>query len=130
AFATVIASDAAGIPFTDGIVLRFVILGLCWLACVIYVMRYAERVRKDPTKSIVYDRKAENEAHFLKGHDFAAETAFTGLHKIVLILFAATFVVMIWGVLKGGWWMAEMTGLFFAMAIVIGVIARMGEQGL
>jgi len=29
AFATVIASDAAGIPFTDGIVLRFVILGLC-----------------------------------------------------------------------------------------------------
>ena len=31
---------------------------------------------------------------------------FTGLHKIVLVLFALTFAVMIWGVSTGGWWMA------------------------
>ncbi len=128
AFATVIASDAAGIPCTDGIGLRFVILGLCWLACVIYVMRYAERVRQDPTRSIVYDRKGENEAHFLKGRDSAAAATFTGLHKLVLVLFAVTFVVMIWGVLKGGWWMGEMTALFLAAAIVVGIVARTGEE--
>src|SRR5690606_6027399 len=57
AFATVIASDAAGVPFTNGMTLRLIILGLTWLACVAYVMRYAERVRRDPSKSIVYDRK-------------------------------------------------------------------------
>lgn len=128
AFATVIASDAAGIPFTQGIVLRFVILGLSWLACVIYVMRYAERVRLDPTKSLVYDRKAANEAHFLAGHENDAELEFTGLHKIVLALFGLTFVVMVWGVLFGGWWMGEMTGLFLASALLIGIIARTGEQ--
>ena len=130
AFATVIASDAAGVPFTDGMVLRFVILGLCWVVSVAYVMRYAERVRRDPAKSIVHDRKEENEAHFLKGRSAAANTSFTGLHKIVLVLFLATFVVMIWGVLKGGWWMGEMTGLFLASAILIGIIARLGEQAL
>jgi uncharacterized ion transporter superfamily protein YfcC len=128
AFATVIASDAAGVPFTNGIVLRFVILGLCWLACVLFVMRYAERVRQDPTKSIVYDQKGENEAHFLKGRSSAASIEFTTLHKIVLLLFGLTFVVMVWGVLRGGWWMAEMTGLFLASAIVIGLVARPGEQ--
>ncbi|WP_157016713.1 YfcC family protein [Mesorhizobium xinjiangense] len=128
AFATVIASDAAGIPFTQGIVLRFVILGLSWLACVIYVMRYAERVRLDPTKSLVYDRKAANEAHFLAGHENDAELEFTWLHKIVLALFGLTFVVMVWGVLFGGWWMGEMTGLFLASALLIGIIARTGEQ--
>jgi uncharacterized ion transporter superfamily protein YfcC len=127
AFATVIASDAAGIPFTQGIVLRFVILGLCWLACVIYVMRYAERVRLDPTKSLVYDRKAENEAHFLAAHQ-GEKLDFTGLHKLVLTIFGLTFVVMIWGVLKGGWWMGEMSGLFLAAAILVGLVARPGEQ--
>ncbi|MBL8579678.1 MAG: YfcC family protein [Mesorhizobium sp.] len=127
AFATVIASDAAGIPFTDGIVLRFVILGLCWLASVIYVMRYAERVRLDPTRSLVYDRKAANEAHFLAARS-GEEMRFTGLHKIVLVVFALTFVVMIWGVLSAGWWMGQMSGLFLASAILIGLIARPGEE--
>jgi len=114
--------------FATVIVLRFVILGLTWLACVAYVMRYAERVRRDPTKSIVADRKAENEAHFLKGRDATESVEFTGLHKIVLAIFGLTFVVMIWGVLKGGWWMAEMSGLFLASAILVGLIARPGEQ--
>lgn len=127
AFATVIASDAAGIPFTQGMVLRFVILGLTWLACVIYVMRYAERVRADPTRSLVYDRKTENEAHFLAAHQGEAPE-FTTLHKIVLAIFGLTFVVMIWGVLKGGWWMGEMSGLFLASAILIGLISRPGEE--
>jgi len=127
AFATVIASDAAGIPFTEGIVLRFVILGLCWLASVVYVMRYAERVRVDPTRSLVYNRKADNEAHFLAGRD-GEEMEFTGLHKIVLAIFALTFVLMIWGVLSAGWWMGQMSGLFLASAILIGLIARPGEE--
>ena len=130
-FATVIAADAAGIPFTDGIILRFVILILCWLACVIYVMRYAERVRQNPELSIVADRRESNEAHFLKGRsvgDAPEHLEFTPLRKIVLILFALTFGVMIWGVSAGGWWMAEMTGLFLVAAILVGVIARMSEE--
>lgn len=126
AFATVIASDAAGVPFTQGIVLRLVILGLCWLACVVYVMRYAERVRLDPTQSLVYDRKAENEAHFLSA-DQDQHVEFTALHKIVLIIFALTFGVMVWGVLMGGWWMGEMSGLFLASAILVGLVAWQGE---
>src|SRR5690606_4373133 len=104
-----------------------IILGLTWLACVAYVMRYAERVRRDPSKSIVYDRKAENEAHFLSGQE-EGTLAFTGMHKIVLAIFGITFVVMVWGVLKGGWWMGEMSGLFLAAAILIGLIARPGEE--
>ena len=72
-FATVIASNAAQIPFTQGMDLRLAILGLGWLACVIYVMRYARRVKADPSKSLVADQKRENEEHFLKGKQGVAD---------------------------------------------------------
>ena len=130
-FATVIASNAAEVPFTDGIILRFAILFLCWLACVLYVMRYAERVRANPDHSIVADRREANEAHFLKGRapsDDAEALALTPTRKIILTIFAASFGVMIWGVSMGGWWMAEMSALFLVSAIVVGVIGRMGEE--
>ncbi|NCO86319.1 MAG: YfcC family protein [Rhodobacterales bacterium] len=129
AFSTVIASDAAGVTFADGLWLRLAILAVCWAVTVAFVMRYAARVRADPTKSLVYDKKAANEAHFLDASATEA-TAFTGLHKIVLVLFGLTFGVMIWGVSIGGWWMAEMSGLFLVAAIGIGIIARLGEGKL
>jgi uncharacterized ion transporter superfamily protein YfcC len=127
AFSTVIASDAAGISFADGLWLRLVILALTWAAAVAWVMRYAARVKADPSRSLVHDLKAANEAHFGAG---VSDEAFTGLHQIVLILFAATFAVMIWGVSVGGWWMAQMSGLFLFAAIVIGIVGRLGEPRL
>ena len=127
-FATVIAANAAGVPFTDGIILRFVILVLCWLACVVYVMRYAERVRQDPERSIVADRRAENEAHFLKGREEADNMELTPVRRFILVIFVLTFGVMIWGVSVGGWWMAEMSGLFIVSSILVGVIGRMSEE--
>lgn len=125
-FATTIASNAAGIPFTSGMMLRFMILGAGWVACVAYVMWYAERVRANPELSIVANMKASNEAHFeLKG---SADDPFTLRHKLILVLFTLTFGVMIWGVSSQGWWMAEMSGLFLAAAVLIGIVGWMGEK--
>lgn len=127
-FATVIASNAAGIPFTQGMTLRFAILILGWLLCVGYVMRYAEKVRKDPSKSLVADMRAEHQAYFVGSEEHEEMPEFTGTHKLVLVVFALTFAVMIWGVSTGGWWMAEMSGLFLVAAIIVGLIARLGER--
>lgn len=127
-FATVIASNAAGVSFTDGIMLRVALLVACWLACVAFVMRYAERVRLDPSKSLVADMRDSNRAHFLKGRSHSDEVqAFTGRHKLILVIFAASFAVMIWGVSAGGWWMAEMSALFIAASLLVGVVDWMGE---
>lgn len=129
AFSTVIASNAAGVPFTDGLMLRVAILVITFAATTAYVMRYAARVKADPSRSLIFDLKAENEAHFLSAEN-AINVDFTGLHKIVLLLFVVTFAVMIWGVSLGGWWMAEMSGLFLFAGIGIGVIGRLGEKSL
>ena len=127
-FSTAIASNAAGIPFTQGLALRLVILALGWLICVVYVMRYAERVRKDPSKSLVADLKASNEAHFLRNQEAHREALLTGRQQLILLMFGATFVAMVWGVASQGWWMAEMSALFLASAIAVGLVAWMGEK--
>ncbi|MCE8016026.1 YfcC family protein [Halomonas sp. MCCC 1A17488] len=126
AFATVIASDAAGIPFTDGLTLRLMILVLCFVATVLYVMRYAAKVKRNPEVSIVGDQREADREYFLSQRS-AEELPFTRTRMLVLALFAATFLIMVWGVLMAGWWMGEMTALFLASSLVIGVTARLGE---
>jgi uncharacterized ion transporter superfamily protein YfcC len=126
-FATAIASNAAGIPFTVGLYLRLAILTLGWLACVVFVMRYAARVKHDPSLSAVADLRESNKTHFLSV-DTDLDGGFTGRQKVVMFAFAATFAVMIWGVSSRGWWMGEMSGLFLAAALLIGVIGWVGEK--
>ena len=127
-FATVIASDAAAIPFTDGMILRFVLLFAGWLVCSLFVMRYAARVKKEPSRSIVADQRAEIEAQFLKDRSSAASAKLTGKQRLVLVIFGLTFAVMVWGVAVEGWWMAQMSALFLAASILIGVIAWISEN--
>jgi uncharacterized ion transporter superfamily protein YfcC len=130
-FATIIASDAASIPFTQGMILRFVILIGGLAICIAYVMRYASRVKAENDRSVVARQWDAHKRHFLQGDDGAdGDDALTGTQKIILVVFAATFVVMIWGVSSQGWWMARMGALFLGAAIVVGLIGRLGEKRL
>lgn len=128
-FATVIAANAAGIPFTTGIWLRVALLVAGWLICVAWVMRYARQVRQDPSKSVVADKQDENIAHFLGGKR-QQDLAFTGTRKLILVIFALAFAVMIYGVAVLGWWMGQISGVFLAAAIITGLLARMSEEEL
>ncbi|WGI24410.1 YfcC family protein [Halomonas alkaliantarctica] len=129
-FATVIASNAADIPFTDGIVLRLVLLIGGLVISSVYVMRYAKRIKSDPARSVVARQLNAHRKLFLQGHDELENFDLSGTQKITLVIFALTFIAMIWGVSSQGWWMARMGALFFGSAIVIGIIARLGEKKL
>lgn len=128
-FATVIAANAAGIPFTDGIGIRAMLLVAGWIICVVWVMRYARQVRLDPSRSIVADKQEENRAHFL-GEKNQESLAFTPVRKLIPVIFALAFAVMIYGVAVQGWWMAEISAVFLVAAITVGIIARMSEEEL
>jgi uncharacterized ion transporter superfamily protein YfcC len=138
-FATGIASGFADVSLSDGLVRDSSSSssvwrwesGSCW---------YADRVRRDPTKSVVFDMKESNEARFAATTDEAAEIVLTGRHKLILTLFAAAFVVMIYGVIPWEdlsiglptlwWWFPEMTASFLLFAILIGVVGGMKEGDL
>ena len=138
-FATGIASGIAGISISDGLVGRLVILIAGLAIGIAFVLRYADRVKRDPSKSAVFDMRAENEAHFA-GESETGEIAMTGTHKVILGLFALAFAVMIYGVIPWEdlgipiptwwWWFPEMTASFLLFSIIIGLVARMGEGEL
>jgi len=87
--------------------------------------------RRPTIRSVVRRQWKAHERHFLKGDGGKeADDTLSGTQKVILVLFAATFVAMIWGVSSQGWWMARMGALFLGAAIVIGVIGRLGEKRL
>ena len=126
-FATVIASDASGIPFTDGLMLRVSILMASFVVAVAYVMHYAKKVKADSAKSVVAELEASNKEHFLK-KTAQENVTFTTRHKAILVLFGLTFAVMIWGVAAAGWWMTEMSVLFLSSSILAAVIGKIDEE--
>ena len=128
AFATVIASNAAGVAFTNGLMLRVAILVLCLAAGIAFVMRYATRVRANPAQSVVSDQHDDNIQHFLKGTAGTALPSFTGVRSLILALFGLTFVIMLYGVISLGWWMGEMSALFLAMSIVVWIVAKFAAE--
>src|SRR5918993_222230 len=138
-FATGIASGIAGIPISEGLLGRIVILLAALATGIFFVLRYADRVKADPSRSVVFDLKVDNEARF-RAEDEAGEITLTGTHKLILAVFALAFVAMIYGVIPWEdlgiglptwwWWFPEMTASFLLFTIVIGLIARMGEGAL
>ena len=140
-FATGIASGFAGISLGDGIVLRILQLIILETLAIIFVMRYAERVKTDPTKSYVYDMYEDNKKHFSYDDSDSKSLELTNKRKLVLTIFAIVFLIMIYSVIPFadmgitflptlGWWFQELSALFFTGAIIIGLIYRLPEEEL
>ena len=68
---------------------------------IFFVLRYADRVKADPSKSVVYDMKEENEERFQSESEGGA-IELTGTHKLILAVFALAFLVMMYGVIPLG----------------------------
>ncbi|ALJ03655.1 hypothetical protein APS56_00165 [Pseudalgibacter alginicilyticus] len=125
-FSSIIASDAAGINWTTGLTGRFIMLGLGSLICILYILRYAQRVKNNPKLSIIFDQKEAIEQQF--GNTTDSTIKLTGRFRIILILFSLCFVVMVYGVSQLDWWFIEMTAVFLVGAILIGFIAKIEES--
>jgi uncharacterized ion transporter superfamily protein YfcC len=143
-FATGVASDAAGITIGEGMGLRIAMWVVLVALAVAYVLWYVRRISRSPEKSVV--GISPDDAEEAKGL-VENVPGLTGRQTLVLILFAGTFLTMIYGFIpwadlwaEGGWgefplptfesfYFPEVAVLFLVMAVVIGVFARLGEEG-
>lgn len=107
-FATGAASEAAEIALGNGIFLRVAMLIVLEAISIAFVMKYAKKVKADPSKSLISFMKVDNEKHFLGENKVIPE--YTRSRKNVIVLFAITFVVMILGVIP---WAFKFNIMFF-----------------
>ena len=125
-FSVIIASDSAGIIWTEGVFVRGVMFVICITVTILFILRYANRVKRDPSTSLLFNQKEEIEEYF--GMNAMQNVhAFDFRRILILSVFMACFVLMIVGVLMLDWWFIEMTTVFLVGAIVIGFIAQINE---
>ncbi|CAO0825024.1 Transporter OS=Streptomyces microflavus OX=1919 GN=Smic_68200 PE=4 SV=1 [Streptomyces microflavus] len=143
-FATGVASSAADISLGDGIVLRAVMWVVLTAVTIAYVIRYANRVRRNPERSLSGFLPGDREHNAAESEE---PPELTRLHQVVLVLVALVFAFMIFsvvpwaGALTGdadatpygfelGWSFPQLAALFLVAAVLVGVVARFGEQKL
>lgn len=124
-FSVIIASDAAGVAWTTGLGERLAVLVVGVTLLCVYVLRYARRVRLDPSKSLAQGGDADLA---VAADRPALAPPLTGRVQVLLVLFSLTFLIMIWGVARGGWWFSEMTALFLGASIVIAFVQQTSER--
>lgn len=85
-------------------------------------MRYAIKVKKNPKISSMheFDKTREDSV------DLDELPEFGGKEKAILLVFVAAIALLVFGVIKFGWYMDEIAALFLGMSIIVGFIARMG----
>ncbi|MDL2328118.1 AbgT family transporter, partial [Ruminococcaceae bacterium OttesenSCG-928-A11] len=120
-----VSQTIAGLPLYSAMWFRLIILAVMLTLASIYVFVYAGRIKKDPTRSLVYELDRTRTEKM----DLDNLPELTTTRKLVLLVLGLTFALLIVGVLQWGWYITELSGLFLGMGIVTGFIARIGLNG-
>jgi len=119
-FTVQVAQGIAELPLMSGLQFRIVMYILFVILTTAFVMRYAAKVKKEPTLSSMYefDKTREDTVDLEQLPDFGVR------EKLILLVFAAPIVLVVYGVIKKAWYMDEISAVFLGMAIISAFIAK------
>ncbi|MFI5158500.1 MAG: YfcC family protein [Sphingobacteriales bacterium] len=127
-FSTVIASNAAGINWTDGIYERLLFFAITTAITIWYIVRYAQKVKKYPAASLVYRFDGAVKSNFPSfDTEDGKKIKLEPRNALQIVIFLGTIGIMIGGFIEG-WSMVGATALFIVSSVLIAVIARMKEK--
>lgn len=115
-----IAQGIAELPIGSGIGFRIICFVVFQGLAIFYVMRYANKVKKDPSKSLVQGVKF-NVAEGMTREEME-NLPFEGKHKLIILIFVLTIGILIYGTTVLGWYLSELSALFLIMMIVVGLV--------
>lgn len=119
-----VAQSIAELPTFSGMGLRLVLFVTLYVAGVIYVYRYAKKIQANPHLRFLGDHQEDSQIKV------DTNVTLTTRHKIILTVFLLNFVVLIFGVMKYGWYITEIAGLFLLFGIIIGIIGKLHANAI
>jgi uncharacterized ion transporter superfamily protein YfcC len=123
-FTVGISQSIAGIPLYSGLGYRMFSWVVGTTVMTAYVMWYARRVKRNPEISPVRDIDLQREQESLE----VGAATWDPRHAITLVLFVASMVLLVVGVLKWKWYIDQIAVLFFGMGIVLGFAGGLGPS--
>jgi uncharacterized ion transporter superfamily protein YfcC len=93
-------------------------------------MKYADKVNKDPSKSIVYELEQEEAGDV---NDITIEANMQLKHWLALLTVLIGFIYLVYGVFKYEWGTDKMATIFLAMGVIGGIVgglnpSRIGKE--
>jgi uncharacterized ion transporter superfamily protein YfcC len=122
-FTVGIAQSIAELPLYSGLEYRILIWFISTLCMTFFVVRYAGKIKIDPSLSTVYslDKERKHQLHL----DDSSMAPLTWQHSVVVGSFVAGLGVLVYGILEFQWWLSEIAGLFLALGIFSGIVGKL-----
>ena len=123
-FNVAIAQGIAEIPLFSGQELRMGMWAVFTLFGLVFTMRYAARIKANPTLSLSY----ESDLRQRDQQSSQVVTQYQTLDSVILLAFFAGLGWIIWGVTSREYYIPEIASQFFTIGVVIGAIAVIGRR--
>lgn len=116
-----VAQDVAGVELYSGMEFRWVIFIAFEALAIFYVMRYAHRVKADPSRSLLKGIAVDSVE--MKGINSLDEVKMTTRQKLCLLEFFGVIGFLTYSVLELGWYVNEIAALFLMAMVIAGIIS-------
>lgn len=124
-YTTAVAQGIVGLPAFSGLAFRIVFHIVTLFVVYFYTIRYAERIKKDPSKSFVSNSRREEEK---QNYELEVPEKFSVFNILVLITMFLGFSMIIYGAVKLSWGTDKMTPVLFAMGIISGIVGKLNPN--
>ena len=116
-----IAQKVAGVEMYSGMWMRWIVFAVFETVTILYLMRYARKVKADPSKSLLVG--VDMEGIERKSMADLKNTKMNVRQKLCLVLFFGLMGFLLYAVLKLNWYVDEISALFLMGMVVAGIIS-------
>ncbi len=123
-FTVGVAQGIVGLPLFSGIAFRAVVWTIVTAVTIIFMTRYAARVKAKPSLSLMYELDKQRES--IESQDL--EERFTKKHVAVLVISVLALGALAVGAIRWQWGILQLSALFFGLSILAGPLGGLSFE--